>query len=170
MGCHGPADDGQSQTHASGGAAASLIGAEKGFEDALQRIAGLGACHRGSWHDPERMQSRMDSIEEDLADDLEIRPGQQEAFHAVSGRIKALSLDRLTQRRNSIREIKTEFEKDTVNIDRVGTLLKQYVQARPANGELESIIDETTAFYKTLDAEQKVTFNKKVARKLKWWD
>ena len=133
-------------------------------------IVGLGACHRGNWNDPERMQKHMDSIEKDLEEELAIRPEQREAFRAVSGKIKAHALDRMTQRRNSVVEIKTEFEKDTVNIDQVATLLKQHVHARSTNAELESIIDETAAFYKTLDAEQKVTFNKKVARKLKWFE
>lgn len=135
----------------------------------LLLVFAVSGCHRGSWHDPERIESRITSFEEDLEEDLEIRPDQQQAFRALADRIKIHVVERVKSRKETGRELKAAFEQEPVDAERVGQLLHEAVRLRAQIQEDEAIIDQAVAFYNTLDGAQQAEFNEKVLHKLKWW-
>jgi len=134
----------------------------------LLLLVGLGGCNRGAWHDPERVAERVDSVAEDIADDLALRADQRPAFEALRDRIKARVVERAATHRQSGDVLAAEFERDFVDIDRVAAEVKAHLRNRTPTEEMEAIVDQVTAFYKTLDPEQQATVNKKVRRKLRW--
>ena len=137
---------------------------------ALLAAAGLTGCFRGSWHDAERIERRTNSIIEDVKDDLELRPDQEPAYDALAGKIKAHVIERARIHRETTRGLKTEFEAQTVNPDQVANLLKAHIASRSDRDADNAIVDDAAAFYRTLDAGQQETVNKKVRRVLRWHD
>lgn len=135
---------------------------------ALVSLGGLQGCYRGGWHDAARMERRADRVIADLEDDLEIRPEQQPAFRALTGKIKSHALERLKERREAAEQLKSEFEQPAVDAERVKAILKEEVRRRADTAEDVALIDEAGAFYRTLDPEQQSTFNKKAVRLLDW--
>lgn len=71
----------------------------------------LQGCYRGHGHDPERIDKRMDWIQEEIADDLEIRPDQQAAYDTLMGDVRAFSKTRIEGWRETMKQLKVEFEK-----------------------------------------------------------
>ena len=136
---------------------------------ALVSVVGLTGCHRGGWHDPERMESRIDNIVEDVEEDLEIRPDQEPAFRALTGRIKSHALERVTARRAAMTELRTTFAQEPVPTERVEEILKRQTALMADRARHDALIEEVLAFYRTLDAGQQATFNKKVRRMLDWY-
>jgi Spy/CpxP family protein refolding chaperone len=137
---------------------------------ALISLVGLASC-RGGWHDPERAERKMDHVIGDVEDDLELRPEQQPAYRALTGKIKSHALERMKTHRDGAKELKAIFEQPQVDADRVAAILKQEVKRRSESEPVHvAIIDEATAFYRTLDPEQQAAFNKKARRLLEWHD
>ena len=143
-------------------------GAVMGAFIALASLVGLTGCHRGGWHDPERIEKRTDSIIEDVKDDLDLRPDQEPAFAALAGKIKAHVLERSREHRGMAASLKTEFEAKQVNSERVATLLKEHLARQAERRPDPALVDEAAAVYRTLDAKQQETVNKKVRRLLDW--
>lgn len=140
-----------------------------GLVVALVSIVGLTGCHRGGWHDPDRVEGRIDRIVADVEEDLEIRPDQQPAFRALTGKIKSHALERTTARRAGAAELRATFEQEPVNVDKVEQILKQQSALHSDRAAHDALIQEAAAFYRTLDAQQQATFNKKVRRLLDWY-
>jgi Spy/CpxP family protein refolding chaperone len=136
---------------------------------ALVSIVGLTGCHRGGWHDPEKAEGRMDHIIEDIQEDLEIRADQEPAYRALTGKIKSHALERMTQRRAAGKELQSVFATDDVDSARVAQILKQQSTIHADRSEVDALIEEAVAFYRTLDAGQQATFNEKVRRMLDRW-
>jgi hypothetical protein len=136
----------------------------------LASVVGLTGCFRGGWHDPERIEKRADSIIADVKEDLELRPEQARAFDALSGKIKTSVVERTRERREIAGKLKTEFAAKQVDSERVATLLKEHLALHADRGADQGIVDEAAAFYRTLDAKQQETVNKKVRRFLDWHD
>ena len=135
----------------------------------------LGVGFRGHGHgwgghayrSPERMEDHMRWIEEDLAEDLNIRPEQREAYQALTERYKTVARNWSGAIRDAGPELKATMEQDAPDVDRVVELLKGYVQQRPSNDEWEALIDESAAFYKTLSPDQQQAIQAKIFRHLK---
>jgi hypothetical protein len=136
---------------------------------AIASLVGLTGCHRGGWHDPERIEKRTDGIIEDVKDDLDLRADQKPAFDALAGKIKAHVVERSSEHRAMAASLKTEFEAKQVNSERVATLLKEQLARHADRGPDQAIVDDAAAFYRTLDAKQQETVNKKVRRMLDWY-
>ncbi len=141
----------------------------------LIAAVGLGGCFRGHGHgwgghayrSPERMEEHIRSIEEDLAEDLNIRPEQREAYQALTERYKTVARNWVGAIRHTSPELKETMEQDAPDVDRIAELLKGYVRQRPSNDELEALIDESVAFYKTLSPDQQQVIQDKISRHLK---
>lgn len=134
---------------------------------ALVAMIGLGGCFRGhgfSRMTPERLERKMNWIEEDLADDLNIRAEQQAAYSALAERYKAFAREWVARKRAVHEELSVVFEADDPDMDRVAALLKRAVRERHADAEVEALIDATLAFYRTLDADQQEELQGKMAR------
>ncbi len=135
----------------------------------------LGGCSRGHGHgwgghayrSPERMEDHMRWIEEDLAEDLNIRPEQREAYQALTERYKTVARVWIGAIREMGPELLGTMEQDAPDVDRVVELPKGYVQQRPSNDEWEALIDESAAFYKTLSPDQQQAIQDKIFRHLK---
>jgi hypothetical protein len=139
-----------------------------GFVVALVSLIGLQGCYRGGWHDPERMERKMDRVIEDVEEDLEIRAEQRPTYRTLAGKIKSHMLERMKERREAARELKTAFEQPQADPERVTAILKEELKRRSDTAEHEALIDEAAAFYRTLDANQQATFNRKAVRILDW--
>lgn len=134
----------------------------------------LGVSFRGHGHgwgghafrSPERMEDHMRWIDEDLAEDLNIRPEQREAYQALTERYKAVARIWIGAIRDMGPELMGTIEQDAPDMDRVVELLKVYVQQRPSNDELEALIDESAEFYKTLSPDQQQVLHDKIFRHL----
>ena len=141
----------------------------------LIAAVGLGGCFRGHGHgwgghayrSPERVEEHIRGIEEDLAEDLNIRPEQREAYQALTERYKTVARDWVGAFRDTGPKLKETMEQDAPDVDRVVELLKVYVRQRPSNDELEALIDESAAFYKTLSSDQQQAIQDKIFRHLK---
>ncbi len=105
-------------------------------------------------------------IEEDLAEDLNIRPEQREACQALTERYKTVARIWIGAIRDMGPELMGTMEQDAPDVDRVVELLKVYVQQRPSNDEWEALIDESAAFYKTLSPYQQQAIQDKIVRHL----
>lgn len=128
----------------------------------------LGACGRGHWHsghDPERMEKKMAGIEEDIGEDLEIRPEQQESYHAVAERYKSLARNWMATWSATKPNLATALAEESYNPDQVALHFKELLAARPSNEQLEALIDETLVFVKTLNPEQQEELRQKFADK-----
>ena len=124
---------------------------------------------RGGWHghhNSERLEGKIRWIEEDLAEDLKIRPEQREGFQALTGQFRSQVQTWMTGWQETGTALKTELENETPDKERVSSLLKERVRRRPTNESLEALIDQTLAFYETLDPEQQRVLNKKISRHL----
>jgi Spy/CpxP family protein refolding chaperone len=129
-------------------------------------VYGLSYGHGRGWKDPERLEKKMNWVAEDVADELEIRPDQQEAYQALVEKFKAHIRDRVAGWREAGTELKDEFNKETPDADNVAALLKQRIRERASSEELEALVDQGVGFYKTLSPEQQATFKEKVGKHL----
>ncbi len=137
----------------------------------LVAVVGLHGCswgHWKSWHDPERMDKRINDAAEHVAEELELRADQQAAYARLVEQFKAHARGRAGARRNSAQALKEAFSAESLDADRVATALRQLVRQRPQDEELERLIDQGLEFYRTLSPEQQETFRAKVHRHLKW--
>ena len=121
---------------------------------ALATVVGLQGCNRGGWHSPERMEKRFSWIEEELAEELEIRPEQQGSFQALSENFKALARERISHAKETALRANAELEKEAADVDVVVDLIKAHIQERPTEEQLGALVDQSAAFYKSLDEDQ----------------
>ncbi|MEE8436038.1 MAG: periplasmic heavy metal sensor [bacterium] len=133
----------------------------------LAAVVGLQGCFRSYGHDrhsPERMEQRMDDVQEHVSDFLEIRPEQQEGFQALMDGYRGLAKRWAADWRSSKDKMNDILQAETLDIDALGETLKGFLRKKPADAELEALIDRTIAFYRTLDAEQQEKLQKRLAR------
>ncbi len=133
----------------------------------LAALMGLQGCFRGyshGRHSPERMEKRMDHVQEHLSDFLDIRPEQQQGFQALMDEYRGLARRFTTDWRASKVKMNDILKAETLDIDALGETLKSFLRQKPADAELEALIDRTIAFYRTLDAEQQEKVNQRLAK------
>ena len=133
----------------------------------LVALVGLQGCIRSYGHgrqSPERMEKRMDNIQEHVSDFLEIRPEQEEGFQALMEEYKGLARRWSTDWRSSKAKMNDILQAETLDIDALGETLKDFLRKKPADAELEALIDRTLAFYRTLDSEQQEKVKKRLSK------
>lgn len=129
-------------------------------------LYGLTHAHGRFLGDPERLEKKMAWIQEDVADELDLRDDQRPAFDALAEKFKAHVRGRVAGWKQTGSALKSEFDQVALDADRVSALIKERIHNRASDTELEALVDEATTFYKTLDAEQQATFREKVAKHL----
>ncbi len=122
--------------------------------------------HGGGWHSAERMEKRMTWIQEEVAEDLEIRPEQEPAFNALAEAFKNHARAWKAGWRETGSGIKEEFNRETLDTGRISELLKERIHNRPSNDSLDALVDQSVAFYQVLDPEQQQVFKEKVVKRL----
>lgn len=127
---------------------------------ALATVVGLQGCNRHSWHSAQGMEKRFTWIEEELADELEIRPEQQADFQALASSYKALARERISKSKETALNVKSELEKENADADAMVGLIKAHIRERPTETQLEALVDQSAAFYNSLDAEQQKKLRK----------
>ena len=106
------------------------------------------------------MEKKFSWIEEEVAEELEIRPEQQESFQALSNAFKALARERISSAKDTAVQIYEELEKDAADTDVVVGLIKSHIRERHSAEQLESLVDQTADFYNSLDAAQQKKLRK----------
>ena len=132
----------------------------------IATLVGLQACSRGAWHSPERMEKKFRWVEEDLAEDLESREEQREGYLKLTARYKALIRERISGSRETVVRVNSELERDNPDVDAIVALVKQHIRERPTNEQLELLVDESAAFFRTLDPEQQDRVRKLVSKRI----
>jgi len=133
----------------------------------LAALLGLQGCFRSyshGGHSTERMEKKMDNIQEHVSDFLEIRPEQQEGFQALMNEYRDLAKRWSTDWRASKVKMNDILQAETLDPEALGESLKGLLREKPADAELEALIDRTLAFYRTLDAEQQQKVHKRLAK------
>ena len=118
--------------------------------------------------EPTKVEEVLSEIQEELADELEIRPEQKASFDAFSEKMKVYARKRLATMHSARTAAKAELEQDQPNPDQLGELAKKMIRQRGSTEELDSLVDETVAFYKTLDVEQQETIRDHLRRHHRW--
>ncbi len=129
-------------------------------------LYGISQAYGGGWHSPERMEKKMTWIQEEVAEDLEIRPEQEPAFNSLVEAFKNHARAWRAGWRETGSGIQEEFSQETLDAGRVSELLKERIRNRPSNESLDALVDQAVEFYKTLDPEQQQVFKEKVLRHL----
>ena len=124
---------------------------------ALAAVVGLQGCGRSSWHSAERMEKRFNWIEEELAEKLEIRPEQRADFKILADSFKALARERVARAKETALNVNSELEKENAETDVVVGLIKAHIREQPTEAQLEALVDQSAAFYNSLEAEQQKT-------------
>lgn len=135
----------------------------------LVALVGLSGCFRSHWHsrhDPERMEKKMNWIQEDLAEFLELKPDQEPAYNALVEEYKNLVRRTRTGWKSAHNELADLVAQENPDPGQVGEALKRFVREKPTNEELEALIDRTMAFYRTLDAEQQERLRERIAKRV----
>ena len=130
----------------------------------LATVVGLQGCGRGGWHSGERMEKRFQWFEEELAEELEIRPEQQAEFQALSASYKALAKERISGVKDTVLRVNAELEREVADPDVVVALIKDHIQERPSEEQLEALVDQTAAFYNALDPVQQKKLRKMASK------
>ena len=118
--------------------------------------------------DPAKIEEKMADIEEDLIDKLELRNDQLPAFHAYTDKLKIFARKKLSTMHEKHLVATGELEKEQPDMARLAELAKQMIRERSTNEELESLVDETLAFYQTLDAKQQDEVRDHLKRHQRW--
>ncbi len=134
----------------------------------LAGLVGLSGCFRHSGDLVERTEKRMDWVQEEVAEELEIKPHQETAYKALMDRYRELAVGWATRLKANKQELKTAIEAESPDLEVVRGLLKRYIQEKPADAQIETLIDQTVDFYATLDPEQQETVLKKLRRHSRW--
>lgn len=134
----------------------------------LAGLVGLSGCFRHSGDLIERTEKRMDWVQEEVAEELEIKPHQETAYKALMDNYREMAIGWATRLKANKQELKTAFEAESPDLEVVRGLLKRYIREKPADAEIEALIDETVDFYATLDPEQQETIRKKLRRHSRW--
>ena len=132
-------------------------------------VLGLSGCFRSHGHggSPERVEKFMTYLEEEGAEELELREEQLPDYEAFTAKVKD-QVRRLTDTgRNTKPELRAAIEAEQPDIDRIAELFKASLRGRPTQAEVETLIDAGAAFYKTLDPEQQEQVREHLAKKLR---
>ena len=135
---------------------------------AITALGLYGASHAygGGWHSHERMEKKMNWIQEDLAEELEIRPEQQEAYQALAEAFKSQAREWKAGWLEAGAGVKAEFDQEAPDAEKIGALMKARIRNRPSNETLENLVEQSVGFYKTLNPEQQELFKEKVLKHL----
>ncbi|HKI98695.1 MAG TPA: Spy/CpxP family protein refolding chaperone [bacterium] len=135
-------------------------------------VAALGLQgFRGPWHhgyDPARFDKRMDHIQEEIAEDLHLTAQQKPQFEALMARARELAKERRERWHQTAADVKAALEKDPADPDTVATTIKNQMHQRVDQAKLDQLIDDTAAFYRTLDPQQQEQVRKHMLRRLQW--
>lgn len=132
----------------------------------LVGLIGLQGCSRSSWHSPERMESRMTDFQADLADDLNIRTDQMDAYNALTEKLKAHARERAAIMKTQGTALKAVFDISPLNLGQVEEIVAEHIKSKANTAEHQALLAEVVAYIKTLDPEQQEIFRKKVSRKM----
>ena len=135
----------------------------------LATLVGLGGCFRGGWahgHDPQRMEQRMSWIEEDLSKTLQLRPEQEPAYQALMEEYKDFARRWAAGWHEAGNGLREAVAQQPANPEAISAALKRFLQERPADAELETLIDRGMAFYATLDPDQQESIRARVTSRL----
>lgn len=127
-------------------------------------LYGLAHGHGGGWHSPGGLEKKMNWLAEDVAEQLELRPDQQDAYQALVEQFKAHVRGRISGWRDTGAQLKDQFNKDTLEAGQIAALLKSHIRGRASNDELEALVDRGVEFYQSLSAEQQERFREKAAK------
>jgi Spy/CpxP family protein refolding chaperone len=136
----------------------------------LALALGLSGCFRGGWHgpyEPARFDSRLDHVQEELAEELELKPHQEAEFDALMVEYRQLAHRWRSGWHQSAVEARGALEREPADAVALGDALKQRVRGRPSDAELETLIDKTVAFYATLEPAQQQEVSKRLLRHLR---
>ena len=142
-----------------------------GIAAALVALVGLQGCHRGGWHgrgDPARFEERMNDVQAEIADELELQPAQRPEFDGLMERYKELARQWRTGWRDTAQTVYGAVETQPADARAVGEALKQRFRERPDPAVIDRLIDDTVAFYETLTPEQQEVAREHVAKRLRW--
>lgn len=123
----------------------------------LVAAVGLGGCFRGHWGSPEsnaRFEAHLDDAQQELASQLEIKPYQQADFDALMAQYREVTRKWRGGWLDTAKEVKQGLEQDPADADAIGAALKQRIEQRPSDEELKRLVDQTVAFYRTLEPQQ----------------
>lgn len=126
---------------------------------------------RGPWHrgyDPERFDARLEHLERHVADDLQLTAQQEPQFKALMARFRDVIKRRHETRTETDQKLEKLLESEPVNTDAVAAVLKQRIQNRVDPAAMDGLVNESVAFYRTLDARQQETVRKRMLRRLRW--
>jgi len=133
----------------------------------LVALVGLQGCFRSyshGGHSSERMEKRMDHVQEGISDFLEIRPEQKEGFDALMSEYRTFANRYVAGWRDTKGKMNETLQADTLDPAALGENLKAFLREKPGDSELEGLIDRTLAFYGTLDAEQQQKVHERLAK------
>ena len=108
----------------------------------------------------------MDWLAEDMAEQLELRPDQQEAYQALVEQFKAHVQGRINGWQDTGVQLKDQFNKDTLDAGQIAALLKSHIRGHASNDQLEALVDRSVEFYQSLSPEQQERFRVKTAKHL----
>ena len=131
---------------------------------------GLQGCYRGQWHgryDPARFDERMSDIQADIADELELRPEQRPAFEALMAQYRGVARQWRDGWQETGTQVRQALEQEPADATAVGDALKRRMRQRVDDATLEKLIDDTVAFYQTLDPQQQEEVREHLLRHLR---
>lgn len=137
---------------------------------ALAAALALQGCFRGHWHgryDAQRFEERMDWVQEELAEELEIQPHQQADFDALMAEYRQVARQWRDGWHATAVDVRGALEREPADAVAVGEALKQRLRERTDDATLERLIDRTVVFYNTLQPEQQEEVREHMLRHLR---
>ena len=132
---------------------------------------GLQGCFRGGYwhgrHDPAAFDARLNDMQEELADHLKITPAQKPQFDALMAEYRQTARDWRDGWRQTGLQVQAALERDPADADAVAAALKQQVHQRMDEAALNKLIDDTVAFYRTLNPDQQQEIRERLLKRLK---
>jgi Spy/CpxP family protein refolding chaperone len=131
---------------------------------------GLQGFGRG-WHhgyDPARFDERMDHVQKEISEDLKLTPAQQPQFDALMARFRAVAKERRERWHQTALDVQSALQKDPADADAVAAAIKRQVHERLDEATLNQLIDDTVAFYRTLNPDQQKDVREHMLRRLRW--
>ena len=125
------------------------------------------ACH-GGMHGKDSSK-RIDWVAKRIESKLDITATQKPGFDALVSKVKAGAAAHQAKSLASMRELKAEVEKPSLDVDRIALLAKARVNDFKPQ-EIEGFIDDAAAFLKTLSPDQQKKVAELVKDKLDWID
>jgi Spy/CpxP family protein refolding chaperone len=135
----------------------------------LVTALGAAACH-GGFHGGKDPQKRIAFVAHRIEKKLDLTAAQKPAFDALVTKVQREAVARQEKGRAALRELKTEVDKPTLDVDRIAALAKAQAQARPSDADVIAFIDDAAGFLKQLTPEQQKTVAELVKDKLDWLD